>query len=172
MKTQILLVSLFLLFTSSNLYSQSFNVPENYEFKDAADYAAYEKDIINAANWLKATPFNEQEEQRNRVSAFVVKWLSGSPTVIVEINSVIGDFDNKNKGMLVLFMASCAKYVLENQYSKDMRAKHKFALREMIAVYKSGIGIVKDKKMEKLIKSDEEGKIDEWLAKNLKIGTD
>jgi hypothetical protein len=27
----------------------------------------------------------------------------------------------------------------------------------------------KDKKMEKLIKSDEEGKLDEWLAENLKV---
>jgi bacterioferritin (cytochrome b1) len=50
-----------------------------------------------------------------------------------------------------------------------MRAKHRAALRDMISVYKTGKGIKKDKKMEKLIKSEEEGKIDEWLAENLKI---
>ncbi len=50
-----------------------------------------------------------------------------------------------------------------------MRAKHRAALRDMIAVYKNGKNIKKDKKMEKLIKSDEEGKIDEWLAEYLKI---
>jgi hypothetical protein len=66
-------------------------------------------------------------------------------------------------------MASCAKYVLENDYSKDMRAKHRAALRDMMTVYNSGNGIKKDKKMEKLIKSDADGKLDEWLEENLKV---
>ena len=79
------------------------------------------------------------------------------------------DFDKKNKGMMTLFMASSAKYVLENNYSTDVRAKQKAALHDMITVYKRGQGIKKDKKMEKLIKSDEEGKIDQWLAENLKM---
>ena len=61
------------------------------------------------------------------------------------------------------------KYVLENNYSTDMRAKHKEALHDMIKVYQSGKGIQKDKKMEKLIKADEEGKLDDWLSDNLKI---
>ncbi|MBL0357722.1 MAG: hypothetical protein IPP72_12935 [Chitinophagaceae bacterium] len=50
-----------------------------------------------------------------------------------------------------------------------MRAKHRAALRDMIAVYKAGQGIKKDKKMEKLMKSDEAGEIDSWLSDNLKI---
>ncbi len=65
------------------------------------------------------------------------------------------DFDKKNAGMLALYMACSAKYVLENDYSKDMRAKHKAALRDMIRVYKTGKGIEKDKKMDKLIKKME-----------------
>jgi len=39
----------------------------------------------------------------------------------------------------------------------------------MIGVYKSGKGIKKDKKMEKLIKSNEDDKLDEWLSENLKV---
>jgi hypothetical protein len=167
-KINLILVSLLILFCS-NLFSQNFEVPDNYKFKKAEDYAKYEKDIIEAARWLKETPFNEQIAKRKEVSAFVVTWINGSPTVNVEINANILDFDKKNAGMLVLFMASCAKYVLENDYSKDMRAKHKAALHDMIDVYKTGIGIKKDKKMDKLIKSDEDGKLDEWVEENLKI---
>ncbi|HNL66525.1 MAG TPA: hypothetical protein PKL81_15615, partial [Ferruginibacter sp.] len=111
----------------------------------------------------------EQTDKRKEVSAFVITWVGGSPTVNVELNPTILDFEKKNPGMMVLFMAGCARYVLENNYSKDMRAKHRVALRDMIAVYKSGKGIKKDKKMEKLAKSDEEGKIDEWMAENLKV---
>ena len=95
--------------------------------------------------------------------------MNGSPTVNVEINPTIIAFEEKNPGMLPLYMAGSARYVLENNYSKDMRAKHKAALKGMIEVYKSGKGIKKDKKMEKLVKSDEGDKLDEWLAENLKI---
>jgi len=90
--------------------------------------------------------------------------------VNVEINPTIFDFDKKNPGMLAIYMASSARYVLENNNSKDMRAKHKAALHDMISVYKAGKGINKDKKMEKLIKADDDGKLDDWLADNLKVG--
>jgi hypothetical protein len=156
-------------FISTIAYSQSFDVPQNVLLNTASDYARYEKDIIQAANWLVNTPINEQAEKRKEVSAFVVTWINGSPTVNVEINPTIMDFDKKNSGMLVIYMASSTKYVLENNYSKDMRTKQKAALKDMITVYKSGSGIEKDKKMEKLIKADEEGKLDEWLADNLTI---
>ena len=169
MKIFKLMLIAFLLIIGNDLYSQGFEVPENYEFKVAADYTRYEKKIIEAANWLKETAFDDQVELRKKVSAFVVTWINGSPTVNVELNAIIMDFDKKNQGMLILFMAGCAKYVLENNYSKDMRAKHKAALHDMISVYKAGKGIRKDKKMEKLIKMDEEGKMDEWLEENLKV---
>jgi hypothetical protein len=158
-----------LILVSTFVLGQNFEVPANYQFNTKDDYSRYEKDIIDATKWLQSTPFNEQKEKRQEVSAFVIKWINGSPTVNVEINPTIMDFEEKNQGMLALYMAGSAKYVLENNYSKDMRAKHKAALKGMIAVYKSGKGIKKDKKMEKLIKSDEDGKLDEWLAENLKI---
>ena len=154
---------------TGNIYSQTFELPQNYEFKQPYDYAKYEKDIIEAAKWLKETPFNEEADKRKEVSTFVVTWINGSPTVNVEINPTIMDFEKKNEGMLIIYMASSARYVLENNYSKDMQLKHKAALRDMISVYKSGKGIKKDKKMEKLVKNDEEGKLDEWLSENLKI---
>lgn len=169
MKIAILLLILVTSLSSKHCYSQDFDVPSDYEFNSKEDYAKYEKDIIHAANWLLAIPLKEQEGKRREVSAFVVQWISGSPTVNVEINETIADFDKKNLGMLVIYMASSAKYVLENNYSKDMRAKHRAALRDMISVYKSGKGISKDKKMEKLVKADGDGKIDEWIADNLKI---
>ena len=149
--------------------AQDFEVPANYQLNAKEDYGKYEKDIIAAAKWLLTIPFNEQKEKRKEVASFVIKWVNGSPSVNVELNATIIDFEEKNPGMLPLYMAGSARYVLENNYSKDMRAKHKAALKGMIEVYKSGKGIKKDKKMEKLVKSDEDGKLDEWLAENLKV---
>ena len=169
MKTLITFATLIFLGALTKSFSQDFSVPKDYTLKVAEDYVKYEKDIIAAANWLKSVPLNEQEEKRKEVSAFVLNWVNGSPTVNVELNENIFDFEKKNPGMMIIYMASSAKFVLENNYSKDMRAKHKAALKDMIAVYKTGAGIKKDKKMEKLIKNDEAGELDNWLAENLKI---
>lgn len=152
-----------------HLFAQDFVIPANYKLETKEDYTVYEKDIIAAANWLQATPFTQEIEKRKMVSAFVLKWVNGSPTVNVELNETIFNFEKKNEGMLILFMAASSRYVLENNYSKDMRAKHRSALKALIEVYKSGKGISKDKKMDKLVKADEEGKLDQWLEENLKI---
>lgn len=151
--------------------AQDFTVPADYKLEVAADYARYEKDIIAAANWLRAVPLNEQETKRREVSAFVLLWINGSPTVNVEINPTVMDFEKKNAGMLMVYMSACARYVLENNYSKDMRAKHRAAIRDLITVYKAGKSISKDKKMEKLIKAEEAGDLDAWLEENLKVGS-
>jgi hypothetical protein len=170
MKIPSTVLSLALSLSISTVFCQDFNVPGNYQFDSKEDYSKYEKDIISAAKWLVSTPLNEQQDKRKEISAFVIRWINGSPTVNVEITPTLMDFEKKNPGMMVIYMASSARYVLENNYSTDMRAKQKAALHDMISVYKSGKGIQKDKKMEKLIRSDEEGKLDDWMADNMKIG--
>jgi hypothetical protein len=166
LKTSMLL---FILLGFINLKAQTFEVPKKYEFKSADDYSRYEKDIIEAAKWLKATPFDQEVDKRKEVSAFVVQWINGSPTVNVEITPSIIDFENRNTGMLLLYMASSAKYVLENNYSKNMRAKHKAALEDMIWAYKSGFGIKKDRNMERLISFYDENRLEEWIEKNMRV---
>jgi hypothetical protein len=168
MKKNLFVTSLFILLYVA-VPAQDFEVPGGYTLKVKEDYTHYEKDVIAATSWLQATPLDEQKEKRKEISAFLMDWINGSPTVDVEINPAIMDFEKKNSGMLMLYMATCARYVLENNYSKDRRAKHKYALQAMMGVYKTDKGIKKDKKMEKLIKASDEGKIDEWLEQNLKI---
>jgi hypothetical protein len=72
-----------------NISGQSFEPPVNYELKIAADYTKYEKDVIDGALWLKETAFDGQTEKRKEVTAFLVAWINGSPTVNVEINCFI-----------------------------------------------------------------------------------
>lgn len=169
MKKTCFLLCLALLCVSLQSFSQQTIVPASYELKAKDDYARYEKDVINAATWLETAAFNKTTDESQKVGAFIVAWVNGSPTVNVELNEYLLDLEKKNKGMLILYMAECAKYVLQNNYSKDMRAKHRFAVTALATAYKAGNGIKKDKKMEKLVKPIEENKLDEWLDEKLKI---
>lgn len=161
-------ICLLLLF-SVQAFSQDFEVPDDYSFEKKEDYAKYEKDIVAASKWLFANPMDKQTFKRKMVAKFVAEWVLGSPAVDVELNEVIMDFEKKNPGMMVLFMAGCSQYVLENNYSKDMRAKHRFALQAIADYYKGDNGVSKDKKLEKLAKQAEAGKLDEWIAEYFPI---
>jgi hypothetical protein len=168
MKKTLALLLLFTCFFNSYLFSQDFVVPANYRLEAKEDYSPYEKDVIAAAKWLETISFNTESEKVSEVTAFVIKWISGSPTVNVGIYPIVMDLESKNKGMLVLYMAACARYSLENNYSKNMQAQQKAAILSMINAYKTANGIKKDKKMDKLIKANDEGKLDDWLQQNFK----
>jgi hypothetical protein len=168
MKTLFSLMLLASCFISTRVLSQDFVVPTDYKLVAKEDYAPYEKDIIAAAKWLETASYNTNYSQFSEVATFVVKWVNGSPTVNVMITPIIMDLESKNNGMLVLYMAACARYSLENNYSKDMKAQQKAAILSMINAYKTAHGIKKDKKMDKIVKASDEGTLDDWLAKNFK----
>ena len=149
-------------------YSQDFEVP-NYVLKEKEDYTKYEKDMIAAEKWLVNTPIKEQTFKRREVSAFVIEWVDGSPTVNCELFSFLVDLEKKNNGMLAVYMAATARYVLENNYSKELRPKHLFALKELMLFYNNNKAMKKDKKMDKLISADEKNELDAWMEENMKM---
>ncbi|MBL0358661.1 MAG: hypothetical protein IPP72_18150 [Chitinophagaceae bacterium] len=165
-----LFIAFFLIFVVAiTVFSQTFEVPEGYSFKNKDDYAQYEKDVVAASKWLFATSLDEQEVKRKLVAKFVAEWLLGCPTVQAEMSQAIMDFEKKNPGMIVLYFAGCTLYVLEHDHSRDTRAKHRFALQAMMDFYKGDKGIRRDKKMKDLIKENENGRLDEWIQKNIPL---
>ncbi len=169
MKKILIVVLVAVLFIAPAAFSQTFETPREYSFKNKAEYERYEKDIIAASKWLFATALDEQAEKRKQVAKFVAEWLLGSPTVHAEMSQAIMDFETKNPGMMVLYFAGCSLYVLENNYSKDIRAKHRFALQAMMNYYKADMGTIKDKQMKTLIKQTKDGKLDEWITINIPL---
>lgn len=169
MKKISVIVFLLLFVVAGTAFSQSFEVPDGYSFRNKGDYARYENDVIAASKWLFATSLDEQDAKRKIVSKFVAEWLLGSPTVQAEMSQAIMDFEKKNPGMMVLYFAGCSLFVLEHDHSRDIRAKHRFALQAMMDFYKSDKGTRKDKKMKELIKETENGRLDEWLQKNIPL---
>lgn len=155
---------------STNIFAQDWEVPKHYTLEGAEDYTQYEDDIIQAANWLRDNSPAIDIQKYQDAAQFVIKWVNGSPTVTVMITPVIMDFNKKNPNMLVMYMASCAKYTLENNYSKDINAQQKAALKDMVDAYQKQSTMSRDKKMEKLIKAFDNGTIDNWMQSNMYAG--
>ena len=128
------------------------------------EFVASEKNLISIINWLENTPLNQQPDLRKNNYAYLVAWLTNSPTVSIEINSEIITFTEKNSDLLIIFMGGWAKYTLENNYSTDVVKGTLAGIRSAIKVYNKNIGIKKDKEMDKLIALDTKGELEKWIS--------
>lgn len=152
---------------ASKTHAQEFQVPENVTLNTKEDYVTTEKDVISASKWLEATPLGKEMDKRVKVNAFVLMWLTGSSTVTVEVNKLSTDLTDKNPHLLGVFLASYARYALENNYSKDQLKGYTAGIKGMINCYKLGGEAKKNKLLDKAVAADKNGKLEEWVKENM-----
>jgi len=158
-----LLFSLFLVGTLAAVGQKKFEVPENYELNTAADYAKYENAIVGAAKWLEDTDLDKELDKRQKVNAFVLKWIAGSPSVTIELSESIGKLCGKNEELFGVYLSAYSRSVLENKKTSTKFLATKASLQAIIRVYKKGIAITKNREMDKLVKMADDNKIDEFI---------
>ncbi len=157
-----------LLLAQINLFSQSFEVPENYEFKTADDYAPYEQEVINCVNWMLSTPMDEQGEKGKSASAFLLKWLVGSPDVIINVNGKIVNFSKNAPELTLIFMGGWAKYSLESRKFDDEEGGNLAGIESVITFYNKNRHIIPEiKEIEKYIKMKDNGTLKKFIKKNV-----
>jgi len=165
--THVLSFLLFVSTYSTDVKAQDFQLPNNIVLVAKEDYAPYEKTVIAAADWLQATPVKTGDEKRKEVSAFIVQWLSGSPTVNMDLGPALMKLNEKNSFVLIMMMAGYSRYVLQNNYATDKTKAYTAGMKAVLAVYANGGDIKKDKTLDKAATADKEGKLSEWINSNI-----
>lgn len=165
MKTIIL--SLILISIPFVLSSQDFEVPKNYKLDNAEDYAPLEQDVVKCFNWLMETPINEQTPKRKDANAFLLKWLSGSPYVHLEIRQEIVTFMGTSPDLLMIFMGGWAKYSLESKDFNNKVAGSLAGIESVIAFYSRNKDLMpKDKNVEKYMRMKDKGELRDYIEDN------
>lgn len=139
--------------------------------KTKEEFTASEPLVINTINWLEDTPLDQEPDKRQEQSSLLIGWISGSPQVTVKLEEKMMPFMKKgNEQLMLIFMGGWTKYCLQNNYSRDDVQCNLAALHSTIKVYKKGLGLKKNKEMEKLIALDVKGQLEQWVKDNLKKG--
>lgn len=159
---QVLLFASLLLF-SVQAFSQTFEVPVDYKFETKDDYIKYEQNVIGGVNWLLETPLNQEQSKRKEVNAFLMTWLSGSPTVTIEVSSNIVTFVDC-PDCLMIFLGGWAKNTLETKDNTDKLKGNLAGIESVIRFYNSNkASLGKNKAIQKYIKLQEKGKLEEHV---------
>lgn len=145
---------LLLMLCGLGLAAQStFKIP-NLPMKVADDYAKHEPYIVEAAKWLESTPIGREAQKRKEVNAYVLMWLTGTPTVSLTMGEKLMSYMEKNPDLLCVYMASYSRNVIENPDTYTESTATEAGLKSMIKVYEnSSSEVKKDKLMEKLVAS-------------------
>jgi hypothetical protein len=164
--TRVLPLSIILLSIATLSYSQDDKLLDSLPTtKDG--FIKSEPAVINTIDWLENTPLNQEPGKRKQLYATFLAWLTNSPTVTVNVDSKIEPFIKKNPDLLLIFMGGWTKYCLQNNYSKDAVKCNVAGLESCIKVYQTGIGVKKDKEMEKIIDINSRNELDAWVASQI-----
>lgn len=169
MKTSFLFLAFFSLFVHIACAQNNFTVPANYTLKEKDDYKRYEKDVVAAAEWLVATDLDKEQEKRKDINAFVLKWVSGSPNVNIELDEPVSRLYGKNFQLLAIYLASYAAHVILSDGTSDRFSETRAGIESMIKVYKKGIAMERSREMEKAIRQQAEGKLDKYIRDKFKL---
>lgn len=162
MKNRFPLLLALIFFISLQSFSQDFKVPANYKLEAAEDYAKYEQDVIDAVTWLQNTPVNEERGRRKEVVRFLMQWITGSPTVTIEIGKLVTFMDDAD--YLMLFMGGWTKYALTTKDFTDKVKGNQAGIESVIDFYKKNKDIMGTHKgVEKYIKLQEKGKLAKYI---------
>lgn len=151
-----------LLFVSTSLLAQDIEIPNDLKLENAEDYQKTEDLVLKCTEWILNTPITENPNKRKEINAFLIKWMSGSPTVSIVLVTGIVPFDCAE--CLMLFMSGWTKYSLENGYSKnDVECAVAGAENAIEFYIRNKKHLKKNSDMEKLIKQQKKGKLKKYI---------
>ena len=159
-------IAMLFVFSFIDTTAAGFKLPENYFNMKPGDCKKYEKDIINAVEYLfKADP--NKTEDIKKVNQFLLVWCAQSDDVFISLFSGISEAMDGNAQCMIVFMAGCAKYAIENKYPKDTVKVHAAGVKALIDVYQKATWIKKNDKLDEIVEIEKQGKLEQWVKEKL-----
>lgn len=165
-----ILFTYFLFVCSIFVFSQSttnpkFDVPEEYSLVAPEDYTKYEPQLVNVINWYLWRSLAFDADKRKLADQFFLKWITGSPTVDVDIHPDIVNFIDATPQLFVPYIMGCVKYSIDNNYSKDKIKANCAGIRTAVKYYKNNRSFFqKNNNIEKYDKMKED-KLEKYVGK-------
>ena len=153
-----------LLFTTT-LLAQNPEEWQALEFNNKEDYKASEGKILDCANFILGVPAEASDPARQSALNALSKWMSGTPDHTFIIDESVGKLMEKNEAVLSIYMASMAKYVLENNGKNPTPTEIEYNAFQTLLTYSEDLNnkVPQSKELKKAIAANKKGKLKEYL---------
>jgi len=164
MKPTIFLIAFFL--TTVTLSAQDFNKLANIiEFKTGDECRSYDSSALQCANYVLATPNNEDDNNRAIAMRFLIIWMMATPDYSFALDGNVTKLGSKKDNILGVYMASMLKYSMEHKDKASDQKDVAINTYHMVAEYcnNSANNIKPDKDLKKLIEADKNNTLKDYL---------
>lgn len=143
-------------------------LPDEFELNTPEDYPQYQEIVIESLQWLLKTPLEEEVNLRAKQNAFDLIWLSGSPTISLDIDSKAMPFMENHEELFYTFIHGIALYQLKHPDEKIDKVKlHSYGLKAVAEMVIRSHNIDMDSTLRKIVKAYRKKQIKEYTQELL-----
>ncbi len=159
------LIVLFFIVCTINAGAQSLPSFDLIKLEKPADYKAADPFVLQTANYLLSVPYMKENKDRTSALQFMSKWMNGTNDYSFAFGEAERKLFSDNNDLFGVYMASLAKYTLENKVAaKDSKVAKLNALTMMLNYCELKSNNIKySKQLKKLSDAKAKGQLDQYL---------
>lgn len=144
-------------------YAHCPDIPVEYSWVEAADYAKDKEVVVRCIQWLCETPWGWEPEKRSVANAFVLEWIAGTPEITITVESSWIPSVDEHPELLYSMIHGMARYALKHPEIKDMEKLKTEGYKVVASIASQSKEMSSDREIKKLIKAHEKGKLKAWM---------
>ena len=162
------LIILLISFGLPPVFAAECELPPTITLSAKEDYAPYNQLVVDCVDWLENTSFKEQKNKRAKVQAFLIKWVTGSPSVHVQVTEYSMDiWSADTEKLMVLFLGGWSRAsILADHKITDLDGLTA-AVRTVLQAYTLDGAPRKSREIKRLLKAEEKGELTDYLKKKM-----
>jgi len=114
-------------------FSQTPPQTDSVKLVTKADYRAAEPVVLQACNYLLATPADQKNPSRLKAGQFIFKWMQGTPDFTFVMDQNILKYIEADLDLMTVYFACVTSYSLQNRSVADTRNVTLKAVEKLIA---------------------------------------
>ena len=110
-----LLFICFLIFAGESAFAQTLPAFSQVKLEKAKDYKAAEPVVEQTAEYVLATPVDQNVEAKKAAAQFLMKWMDGTSDYTFTLDENSTKSFLQNTGLVVVYLASMSKFAIESK---------------------------------------------------------
>lgn len=129
-------------------------IPKQYAWNTSEEYLADQPRVKEVLKWLCTQPLGLEIQKRSLANAYVMEWITGTPSLRLEVNSEAFLFIDQYPELLFSLIQGMAYYAIGHPDEKDIAKLHVEALEVVAEHAEQSEELSKDGDLKKLIRAN------------------
>lgn len=141
-------------FIQTSAQSNGPEIPKQYAWNSGEEYVRDQDKVQDVLKWLCMQPLGLDIQKRSLANAYVMEWISGTPSLRLEVNSEAFLFIEKHPELLFSLIQGMAYFAIAHPDEKDATKLHTEALEVVAHHAELSEELSKDGDLKKLIRAN------------------